>query len=143
MDVDPIVEKGIIKKARAGHYVGIFTLKSTEEKAKVFRKCHQLKYKKIKVSVRDDLYEQIESYAEKPKPVVTSMREFHKWDGTNKEKNQLNVTTSDGNDTTEEETENSDADMDFDRLVNRFMREQGGLGSSGSRGLRRLRTDNG
>jgi len=43
LNVEPIVESGNIKKARAGHLVGVFTLKSSQEKAKIFSKCFRLK----------------------------------------------------------------------------------------------------
>ncbi len=58
LNVEPIIENGVIKRARAGHFVGIFTLKSSQEKAKIFRKCFMLKSLDYKISVRDDLYEE-------------------------------------------------------------------------------------
>ncbi len=57
LKVSPKIEKGNIKKAKAGHYIGIFTLKSPAEKAKIFRNCSKLKDSIWKISIRDDLYE--------------------------------------------------------------------------------------
>lgn len=57
LNVKPVIEKGSIRKTKKGNFIGIFTLKSREEKAKVFKNCHKLKFSKLKVSVRDDFYE--------------------------------------------------------------------------------------
>ncbi len=58
LNVKPDIVSGSIRKAKAGHYVGVFTLKSTEEKAKVFRNCHQLKSTGHIISIADDFYEE-------------------------------------------------------------------------------------
>lgn len=58
LNVVPDIVSGSIKKAKAGHYVGVFTLKSTEEKGKVFRNCHKLKISGHRISIADDYYEE-------------------------------------------------------------------------------------
>lgn len=57
LKVTPKIEKGYIKRTKAGHFIGIFTLKSQIEKAKIFKNCNKLKNSIWKISIRDDIYE--------------------------------------------------------------------------------------
>ncbi len=58
LKIEPIIENGVIKKTKRGHFIGIFTLKSKEEKGKIFRNCYKLKDSRLNLSVKDDFLEE-------------------------------------------------------------------------------------